>query len=56
MENELNDLMPDDLNDQDGGYLPNNLIRIDEDENDIYGSLNNHSGAKFLAKNKGSPP
>jgi len=44
----LNDL------DLDGAYLPNNLNKIDEDENenDIYGSINN-SNAKFLKNNQG---
>ena len=36
----LNDLIPEDLNDLEGAYLPNNLKKIDEDENDIYGSVN----------------
>ena len=46
IENGLNDL------DLDGAYLPNNLNKIDEDENenDIYGSINN-SNAKFLKNN-----
>ena len=48
IENGLNDL------DLDGAYLPNNLNKIDEDENenDIYGSINN-SNAKFLKNNQG---
>jgi hypothetical protein len=44
--------MPDDLNDLDGAYLPNNLNRIDEDDNEIYGSIINNSGTKLLAKKK----
>jgi hypothetical protein len=46
IENGLNEL---DLGET---YNPNNLNKIDEDENDIYGSINN-SNAKFLKKNQG---
>lgn len=48
IENGLNDL------DMENTYLPNNLNKIDEDENenDIYGSINN-SNAKFLKNKEG---